>query len=201
MALVAQFVVSPFMEIYLQQFATCVMQNFGEDIAATEMEVGTLVFSYSNVRSSSHVTLMISPECVQDLKVGGLVLLQETDKIVYSSPPINVFLTRISLSVVILPPPQQQIAWLPRPGPSGKPKQTSMSISTTAMNRNRPMNPRPQQPQQKFTFEELYNIEQYDENSFEENAGYNQEFFTEEQEYQYEEEKVFQEDPSVNPEI
>jgi hypothetical protein len=39
MALVAQFVVSPFMEIDIQQFATCVMQNFGEDIAATEMEV------------------------------------------------------------------------------------------------------------------------------------------------------------------
>ncbi|XP_030745088.1 general transcription factor II-I repeat domain-containing protein 2-like [Sitophilus oryzae] len=39
MALVAQFVGSPFMEIDIQQFATCVMQNFGEDIAATEMEV------------------------------------------------------------------------------------------------------------------------------------------------------------------
>ncbi|XP_072398351.1 SCAN domain-containing protein 3-like [Diabrotica undecimpunctata] len=39
MALVAQFVVSPFMEIDIQQFAACVMQNFGEDIAATEMEV------------------------------------------------------------------------------------------------------------------------------------------------------------------
>ncbi|XP_050508156.1 general transcription factor II-I repeat domain-containing protein 2-like [Diabrotica virgifera virgifera] len=37
MALVAQFVVSPFMEIDIQQFAACVMQNFGEDIAATEM--------------------------------------------------------------------------------------------------------------------------------------------------------------------
>lgn len=36
---VAQFVVSPFMEIDIQQFATCVMQNFGKDIAATEIEV------------------------------------------------------------------------------------------------------------------------------------------------------------------
>ncbi|XP_072392463.1 uncharacterized protein [Diabrotica undecimpunctata] len=39
MALVTQFAVSPFMKIDIQQFAACVMQNFGEDIAATEMEV------------------------------------------------------------------------------------------------------------------------------------------------------------------
>ncbi|KAK9685861.1 hypothetical protein QE152_g37611 [Popillia japonica] len=39
MTLVAQFVVSPCMEIDIQQFATSVMQNFGEDIAATEMEL------------------------------------------------------------------------------------------------------------------------------------------------------------------
>ncbi|KAK9701413.1 hypothetical protein QE152_g30618 [Popillia japonica] len=37
--LVAQFVVSPFMEIDIQQFATSVMQDFGEDIVATEMEL------------------------------------------------------------------------------------------------------------------------------------------------------------------
>ncbi|CAG9833212.1 unnamed protein product [Diabrotica balteata] len=46
MALVAQFVVSPFMGIDIQQFAACVMQNYGEDIAATEMEV---VCSYVRV--------------------------------------------------------------------------------------------------------------------------------------------------------
>ncbi|CAH1115752.1 unnamed protein product [Psylliodes chrysocephalus] len=39
MPLVAQFFVSPFMEIDIQQFATCVMQNFGEDIGARKMEV------------------------------------------------------------------------------------------------------------------------------------------------------------------
>ncbi|KAK9680026.1 hypothetical protein QE152_g39484 [Popillia japonica] len=39
MTLVAQFVVSPFMEIDIQQFATSVMQSFGEDIVATEMEL------------------------------------------------------------------------------------------------------------------------------------------------------------------
>ncbi|CAG9830135.1 unnamed protein product [Diabrotica balteata] len=39
MALLAQFVVLPFMEIDIQQFAACIIQNFGEDIAATEMEV------------------------------------------------------------------------------------------------------------------------------------------------------------------
>ncbi|CAH2012939.1 unnamed protein product [Acanthoscelides obtectus] len=38
-AIVAQFVVSPFMEIDIQQFATSVTQNISEDIAATEMEV------------------------------------------------------------------------------------------------------------------------------------------------------------------
>ncbi|CAH2016249.1 unnamed protein product [Acanthoscelides obtectus] len=37
--IVAQFVVSPFMEIDIQQFATSVTQNFSEDIAATETEV------------------------------------------------------------------------------------------------------------------------------------------------------------------
>ena len=40
-ALVTQFVVSPFMDIDIQQFATCVMNNFGEDIAVTEMELIT----------------------------------------------------------------------------------------------------------------------------------------------------------------
>lgn len=39
MASVAQFVISPFMEINIQKFATSVIQNFGEDIAATEVEV------------------------------------------------------------------------------------------------------------------------------------------------------------------
>ncbi|CAH1954402.1 unnamed protein product [Acanthoscelides obtectus] len=38
-AIVVQFVVSPFMEIDIQQFATSVTQNLSEDIAATEMEV------------------------------------------------------------------------------------------------------------------------------------------------------------------
>ena len=38
-ALVTQFVVSPFMDIDIQQFATCVLNNFGEDIAVTEMEL------------------------------------------------------------------------------------------------------------------------------------------------------------------
>ncbi|CAH2015874.1 unnamed protein product [Acanthoscelides obtectus] len=38
-AVVARFVVSPFMEKYIQLFATSVTQNFSEDIAATEMEV------------------------------------------------------------------------------------------------------------------------------------------------------------------
>ncbi|CAH1981226.1 unnamed protein product [Acanthoscelides obtectus] len=38
-ATVAQFVVLPFMEIDIQQFATSVTQNFSVDIAATEMEV------------------------------------------------------------------------------------------------------------------------------------------------------------------
>ncbi|CAH1993885.1 unnamed protein product [Acanthoscelides obtectus] len=36
-AIVVQFVVSPFMEIDIQQFATSVTQNFSEGIAATEM--------------------------------------------------------------------------------------------------------------------------------------------------------------------
>ncbi|CAH1985835.1 unnamed protein product [Acanthoscelides obtectus] len=38
-AIVAQFVVLPFMEIDIQQFATSIMQNFSENIAATEIEV------------------------------------------------------------------------------------------------------------------------------------------------------------------
>ncbi|CAH1964319.1 unnamed protein product [Acanthoscelides obtectus] len=38
-AIVVQFIVSPFMEIDIQQFATSVTQNFSEDIAASEMEV------------------------------------------------------------------------------------------------------------------------------------------------------------------
>ncbi|CAH1999913.1 unnamed protein product [Acanthoscelides obtectus] len=38
-AIVAKFVVSPFMEIDIQQFVTSVTQNFSEDIAATEIEV------------------------------------------------------------------------------------------------------------------------------------------------------------------
>ncbi|CAH2004207.1 unnamed protein product [Acanthoscelides obtectus] len=38
-AIAAQFVVSPLMEIDIQQFATAVTQNFSEDIAATEMEM------------------------------------------------------------------------------------------------------------------------------------------------------------------
>ncbi|CAH1102223.1 unnamed protein product [Psylliodes chrysocephalus] len=66
-------------------------------------KVSTLVFSHSNVRSSLQVTLIISPECDQDLNVDGLVLMQEADKIGLSSSLISVFLTRISLSVVILP--------------------------------------------------------------------------------------------------
>ncbi|CAH2012339.1 unnamed protein product [Acanthoscelides obtectus] len=37
--IVVQFVVSPFMEIDIQQFATSVTQNFSENIVATEMEV------------------------------------------------------------------------------------------------------------------------------------------------------------------
>ncbi|KAK9685766.1 hypothetical protein QE152_g37691 [Popillia japonica] len=37
--LVAQFVVSHFMEVDIRQFATSVMQNFGEDIVTTEMEL------------------------------------------------------------------------------------------------------------------------------------------------------------------
>ena len=39
LALLTQIVASPFMGIDIQQLATCVMQNFGDDIAATEMEV------------------------------------------------------------------------------------------------------------------------------------------------------------------
>ncbi|CAH2006340.1 unnamed protein product [Acanthoscelides obtectus] len=35
----SQFIVSPFMEIDIQQFATSVTQNVSDDIAATEMEV------------------------------------------------------------------------------------------------------------------------------------------------------------------
>ena len=34
-----QFVISPFIEIDIQQFATFVIPNFGEDIAAKEMEI------------------------------------------------------------------------------------------------------------------------------------------------------------------
>ncbi|CAH2008428.1 unnamed protein product [Acanthoscelides obtectus] len=41
-AIVAQFVVSPSMEIDIQQFATSVRQNFNEDIAATEMRFKTI---------------------------------------------------------------------------------------------------------------------------------------------------------------
>lgn len=36
----------------------------------------------SGCKSSLQVTLIISAECIQDLKVGGLFLLQEADKIV-----------------------------------------------------------------------------------------------------------------------
>ncbi|CAH1954055.1 unnamed protein product [Acanthoscelides obtectus] len=38
-ATVAQFFVSPLMEIDIQQFATSVTQNFSEDIVATKMEL------------------------------------------------------------------------------------------------------------------------------------------------------------------
>ncbi|CAG9836445.1 unnamed protein product [Diabrotica balteata] len=55
---VAQFVVSPFMEIDVQQFAPCVMQNFGEDIAATEMEV---IEFQNNLALKSSVS---STECI-----------------------------------------------------------------------------------------------------------------------------------------
>ncbi|CAH1999144.1 unnamed protein product [Acanthoscelides obtectus] len=45
-AIVAQFDVSPLMEIDIQQFATSVTQNFSGDIAATEMDV--IEFQYWN---------------------------------------------------------------------------------------------------------------------------------------------------------
>ncbi|CAH1993327.1 unnamed protein product, partial [Acanthoscelides obtectus] len=38
-AVVAQFLVSPFMKMYIQQFATSVTQNLSEDITATEMQI------------------------------------------------------------------------------------------------------------------------------------------------------------------
>ncbi|CAG9828028.1 unnamed protein product [Diabrotica balteata] len=58
MTLVAQFVVSPFMEIDIKQFAACVMQNFGEDIAATEMEV----IEFQN--DLALISLVSSTECI-----------------------------------------------------------------------------------------------------------------------------------------
>ncbi|CAH1102025.1 unnamed protein product [Psylliodes chrysocephalus] len=67
MALVAQFVVLPFMEIDIQQFATCVMQNFGKHIAATEMEV------YKKIEEVyEHIDKKILPK-----EYGGEVPLKE----------------------------------------------------------------------------------------------------------------------------
>ncbi|CAG9839126.1 unnamed protein product [Diabrotica balteata] len=63
MALVAQFVVSPFMEIDIQQFAACVMQNFGEDTAATEMEV----IEFQNDLALKW--LVLSTECIWPIEL------------------------------------------------------------------------------------------------------------------------------------
>ncbi|CAH1113919.1 unnamed protein product [Psylliodes chrysocephalus] len=85
MALVAQFVVSPFMEIYIQQFATCVMQTFGENIAATEMEV----IEFQNDLSLK--SLVSSTKCIRPiLKIdnakktgtGGMGMLTKVDNVV-----------------------------------------------------------------------------------------------------------------------
>ncbi|CAG9839063.1 unnamed protein product [Diabrotica balteata] len=74
MALVAQFVVSPIMEIDIQQFAACVMQNFGEDIAATEMEV--IEFQKDLALKS----LVLSIECIWPIRVQFLRELHKNAK-------------------------------------------------------------------------------------------------------------------------
>lgn len=57
-----------------------------------------MFFSQSNVRSSWYVNLMISPECVQHLKIDRLLLIQEVDTIILSSSHSSAFLKRNSLS-------------------------------------------------------------------------------------------------------
>ncbi|CAH1977712.1 unnamed protein product [Acanthoscelides obtectus] len=82
-AIVAQFVVSPFMEIDIQQFATSVTQNFREDIAATEMENLLDLIAYKTKKFGVNAINVLCNTCKESntlnfIKIAAIIGISES---------------------------------------------------------------------------------------------------------------------------